>query len=154
VVLDLCPGGLIYGGRGLGSTSSYVFTEAWETVALPSTTVLLFDLPALLGDILADALGDNPDFRVVRSPADVAGPMAVARRDGASVVIVASGEAEDLATIDPALCQTAAISMLALGDGGTRACLHTFRAHTAPVSDVSIAEVMAILTAVAERGGA
>jgi hypothetical protein len=127
--------------------------QAWETSALLSITVLLFDLPVLLEDILADALGDNPDFRVLRSPADAAGPMAAARRNGASVVIVAAGDAEDLATIDPRLSQTAAISLLAFGDGGARACLHTMQTHAVPVDDVSIAEVMAILIAVAGRRG-
>jgi hypothetical protein len=120
---------------------------------LLSTAVLLFDLPVLLDDILTEALGDYPEVRVVRSPADQAGPLAVARRDGASVVIVAAGDAEDLAAIDPPLCQTTAISLLALDGGGSRACLHTVQTRANAVGDVSIAEVMEIVAAAALRQG-
>jgi hypothetical protein len=120
---------------------------------LLSTTILLFDLPVLLEDILADALGEHPEFRVVRSAADEAGPMAAARRDGASVVIVDGDDPADLAAIDPLLAQTAAISMLAIGDGGARACLHTVQTHVAAVDDMSIDAVMTIVNAVAGRNG-
>ena len=118
------------------------------------TTILLFDLPALLEDILADALGDRPDFRVVRSSGDAEGPMAGARRDGAMVVVVAGEDAADLTAIDPRMSQTAAISMLAFGNGGARACVHTVQTRAAAVDDVSIAQVMAILTSIADRKSA
>jgi hypothetical protein len=111
---------------------------------LPAT-VLLFELPKMLEDIVLAVLQEHPEFRALRNVASATGPMAAALREGASVVILSHRTPEDLAALDPDLTRATAVKLLALHPNGASACLHTLLPTMSLVDDVSESRLTAVL---------
>ncbi len=119
-----------------------------------SATIVLFDLPKMLEDILFGVLHDHPEFRVLRSQPSDASPLAAALREGASLVIVANPKPDDLPALDPELAHMAGIALLALRPDGASACLHSLRPTMSQIDDVSGAQLIAALSAAVVQGNA
>jgi hypothetical protein len=118
---------------------------------LPAT-VLLFDLPKMLEDIIFAVLKDRREFHVLCCAADATGPTAAAMRVGASVVILSHPTPEDLAALDPDLMRATTIALLALNPNGSSVCLHALLPRMSRIDDVSAARLTAVVAAAALQG--
>jgi NAD(P)-dependent dehydrogenase (short-subunit alcohol dehydrogenase family) len=113
-------------------------------VALP--LVLLADLPPMLEDMLSGMLKERFDFEVVHGLSGGRDLVGTAAAKGASVVVVARNNPSDLASIDSALSEASALTILAVALDGTSACTHVFRPAQDRIEDVSSKQILAAIS--------
>ena len=114
---------------------------------MPRTTVLLADLPPMLGDLVSNVLKRHFDLRVSRSAKGGCSLLNEAVETGSPVVVVVQDNPFDLNSIDPCLANAAQVSVVAIALDGASACLHAFKPSSQKFEDVSAEQ---IVTAIAD----
>ena len=120
---------------------------------MPSTRVLLYNLPPLLEDMLSSVLGTRSDLEIIRGGDADSTIIDAAVAAGARVIVVARSDPSDLASIDAYLARASNVSVVAIAVDGEQACTHAFRPTWKLIEDVSAEQILtAITTAAAETG--
>jgi hypothetical protein len=108
----------------------------------PTTRVLLFGIPRLLGDLVHDAFDDQPDLRLVEEPGD-AGPLAAAIDSHEPDLVILRGTGDDLPVAARNLFETRPrLTVLALTGVGERAFLWQLVPHHEGLGGVSRARLL------------
>jgi DNA-binding NarL/FixJ family response regulator len=113
---------------------------AAETIGggLEPTRVLVIDMPAILHDIVTDALSRTQELVVVGDVSDETLPLAPeVERTNPSVVLLGSDHPELAGGRVPVFTGRADLKLLALTADGTEATLYELRPHTTTLGELS-----------------